>query len=398
MIPLYDKIKEFIIGEFKIDQSDFYSQEKLNLTFNFVFIGFTVLLIPIIFFEMFSVQYERLGVWLSELLCITILLVLKYQKNQFLASLIFSNTFFTICILNLFFNPQTIHFGFPFWIMIIALYSVFTLSLFWGIIFGSFGALSFIFYKFFIISNIEIVQNSASMNIAFIFEVIFGSLLILYLINLYLKTSRKAEKELIKQNDDKTILLKEVHHRVKNNLQLISSILRIQSRKISDPKSLEIFELSQNRIYAMALIHERLYKEDKQQFKLNAEYIEKLALDLINLNSNNQKINFKTSLQHTTIQQKNIISFGLILNELISNSLKHGVKNEGDIELTSSIDKNQVKLTYRDNGIGFDVNSKPGFGLELIESLSEQMNGNVVFESNPGEGVQVIIEYIIKSN
>ena len=203
-----------------------------------------------------------------------------------------------------------------------------------------------------------------------------------------------AKNKLIEdQHAEKTIMLKEIHHRVKNNLQVVNSILRLQSHEIKDPAALEVFELSQKRIHAMALIHERLYTLDKMSYSITANYLKLLIKDLIALYQNNQKITLEIDVQDGIVPQNNIVPFGLILNELVSNSLKHGIDSTGIITIKSVKTAAHVHLTYKDDGKGFTNTIEKGFGLELIETLTEQLDGSLDFKNDPLKGVIFSFEF-----
>jgi two-component sensor histidine kinase len=226
-------------------------------------------------------------------------------------------------------------------------------------------------------------------------------------VQLFLLTSRKSELAMKEQNKllidknkliedqhaEKTIMLKEIHHRVKNNLQVVNSILRLQSHEIKDPEALEVFELSQKRIHAMALIHERLYTLDKMSYSVTADYLKLLVKDLVELYQNNQQIELTMNVHDGIVPQNNIVPFGLILNELISNTLKHGIESKGVISISSEKNEKTVSLIFQDNGKGFANEIHKGFGLELIETLTEQLDGTVNYHNNQIEGVFFQFEY-----
>lgn len=289
------------------------------------------------------------------------------------------------------------------------LFVVFNLGIVWGIIFGTLGSAAFVLYRQNnLYKTIELVNFDPNIHLTtFIVEISITTFLILYLIQLYLLTSRSSEievknqnklllaknKKIEEQNSEKTIMLKEIHHRVKNNLQVVNSILRLQSHEIKDPIALEVFDLSQKRIHAMALIHERLYTLDKMSYSITANYLKLLIKDLIALYQNKQVIELEIDVQDGIVPQNNIVPFGLILNELISNSLKHGIISSGTITIKSIKTAAHVHLTFQDNGVGFGIKIEKGFGLELIESLTEQLDGTLNFKNNHEKGVIFNFEF-----
>jgi two-component sensor histidine kinase/sensor domain CHASE-containing protein len=191
----------------------------------------------------------------------------------------------------------------------------------------------------------------------------------------------------IKQAEEmrrKDVLIKEVHHRVKNNLQIISSMLRLQSRKFTDKETIEAFRKSQNRAKSMAIAHEKLYQShDLENIQL-LSYIETLTKYLLNTyGCDPEKIKIDISIKNITQDIDTAIPLGLIINEIVSNSLKHAFKDHmGEIfvEMVPDVD-GQYVLTIRDNGIGFpedlDFRNTDSLGMQLVVSLVEQIEGNI---------------------
>jgi PAS domain S-box-containing protein len=202
---------------------------------------------------------------------------------------------------------------------------------------------------------------------------------------------RKEAQEVVSNSlKEKVILLREIHHRVKNNLQVISSLLNLQSGYIMDKKALEVFRESQNRVRTMALVHEKLYRSkslDKIEF---SDYIDSLAKDLFNsYNIDKSRISFKTNFDGTFLEIDTGILCGLIINELVSNSLKHAFPQgkKGEIFVSMHLgENNKYDLVVKDNGIGFpkniDFRRTDSLGLQLVTSLTQQLGGEVNLMSN----------------
>ena len=205
------------------------------------------------------------------------------------------------------------------------------------------------------------------------------------------REKRKAMQLLQLQNDDikrqkevKEVLLKEIHHRVKNNLQVINSLIRLQCAYTDDKVALELFDECQNRIISMALIHEKMYEaHDLSNINIK-EYVSELSQNLLRSYRLNQRINLdvNVSLEHLSLDT--LIPLGLLLNELISNSLKHAFEGleEGTIKIELDKDENDMfVLNIGDNGIGlpkdFSFNSAHTLGMELVVTLSEQLDGKI---------------------
>jgi PAS domain S-box-containing protein len=218
---------------------------------------------------------------------------------------------------------------------------------------------------------------------------------------------RRAEKQIKEQLEEKEVLLKEIHHRVKNNLQVISSLLSLQSRYISDNEVVDIFRESQNRIDSMALVHEKLYQSKDMARVDFAEYVLNLTSFLLSsykVNSKGIILNF--NVDNVFLGVDTAIPCGLIINELVSNSLKHGfpsfgthteeVTERGEVRIDLYSDNdNRFSLVISDNGIGFpqdlDFRNTKSLGLQLVCTLTNQLNGAI--ELNRDGGTKFIITF-----
>jgi len=194
---------------------------------------------------------------------------------------------------------------------------------------------------------------------------------------------------------EKEQLLKEIHHRVKNNLQIVSSLLSLQSESTADIRFLNMIRESKNRINSMALVHEMLYKsKDLNRIELK-EYITRLSNSLINSFSGNQA-NVKVNLEiqeNLFLEIDKMIPVGLILNELISNSFKYAFsdRNQNLIGIKLFKTGKLIKMEVYDNGIGFQEGVKSSnLGLQLIRMLSEQLNGKCIFMNDNGAKFELI--------
>ncbi|NVN18847.1 sensor histidine kinase [Muricauda sp. HICW] len=211
----------------------------------------------------------------------------------------------------------------------------------------------------------------------------------------------KSRNEIQERIDEKEILLKEVHHRVKNNLQTVSSLLSLQSRSIDDSKISNIIKSSQNRVVSMAMVHEMLYKRDDYLSKIELKpYVQELCDYLVrsvkgsvndvkvNLDINNYKLSIDT-----------VIPLGLIINETITNALKYGIAEVRNGEIHVSVEKignNRYKMHLGDNGIGYseEINPKTSnsLGLKLIYNLARQLRGTITRDYDK-KGTHYTIEF-----
>jgi two-component sensor histidine kinase len=205
-----------------------------------------------------------------------------------------------------------------------------------------------------------------------------------------LKELWESQNRLVNSLREKDILLKEVHHRVKNNIQIISSLLNLQARYVKDRQAREIIQDSRNRIESMALVHEKLFRsKDLERIDMNS-YIQELASFLFNSYSKNRsQVDLKINVASVELGIDTAIPLSLIINELVVNSLKHafpeGRHGEIGIDLAKT-GANTLMLVFSDNGIGFpDTVSFPHFqslGLQLIQSLAQQLMGDIKVITN----------------
>jgi PAS domain S-box-containing protein len=203
---------------------------------------------------------------------------------------------------------------------------------------------------------------------------------------------RDAEEQVRASLQEKEVLLKEIHHRVKNNLQIISSLLNLQSKYISDPQALQMFIDSQNRVKSMALIHEILF-QSRDIAKIDfAEYIKNISFQLFHsYGISSKKIGLEVNVKDIMLDVDTAIPCGLIVTELVSNSLKYAFIDgrEGSIyiELSSS-NTGTLTLTVSDDGVGLpkhvDFQNMDSLGLKLVVALANQLAGTVELDSSYG--------------
>jgi PAS domain S-box-containing protein len=208
---------------------------------------------------------------------------------------------------------------------------------------------------------------------------------------------QKAELELRDALTEKEFLLKEIHHRVKNNLQIISSLLQLQSYTVRDPEVIKALRESQNRIESMSLIHKNLYTAPNIGNLDVVDYINSLAASILaSYQIGPGRIALQTQMEPVSLSLDQAVSCGLIINELISNALKHAFPNEqvGIISITLCNTKSNIQITIQDNGIGLPINFNFGntdsLGLSLVYDLvTEQLEGNITIERNQGTAFKI---------
>jgi PAS domain S-box-containing protein len=206
-------------------------------------------------------------------------------------------------------------------------------------------------------------------------------------------TERKRAEEKIKASlREKEVLLKEVHHRVKNNLQIISSLLYLQAKRTEHPGAVSALTESRARIKSMALIHERLYASPDLASIDMGKYTRNLLSDLSHSHmTEDDLVRLTLNIEDISLGITEAIPCGLIINELVSNALKHAFLKGQTGEITIELQRagaNQVTLTVSDNGVGFpeqiDFRKSPSLGLTLINSLVEQLGGTIELDRRGG--------------
>lgn len=204
-------------------------------------------------------------------------------------------------------------------------------------------------------------------------------------------TERKLAEAQAREALRREMLLKEIHHRVKNNLQVISSLLFLQSTNISDRTTLESLKESQSRVKSIALIHEKLYRSEDLEKLDFAEYVRDLLADLLRTYQVQQDAVFHTDIEGIRLGIDTAIPCGLIINELVTNALKHaflpGVRGDIWIDLHPTEKQNYV-LVVRDNGVGLpadlDWRQSKSLGLKLVMDLAKQLEGSVSVDVDNG--------------
>jgi PAS domain S-box-containing protein len=218
---------------------------------------------------------------------------------------------------------------------------------------------------------------------------------------------KESEERIITSLHEKEVLLKEIHHRVKNNLQVISSILNLQSKYIQDKSTFRMFQDSQNRVQTMALIHEKMYKsKDLTKIKFE-DYLRDLVYDLFStLRINSSVITPKIDVQGVYLGIDRAIPCGLIVNELVSNSMKHAFPEgqEGEIEIDLiSIGEKDISMRISDNGVGFpndvDFKNTESLGLQLVNTLVDQLEGTIELSRSSGTTFNITFpKYDLRDN
>ena len=225
-------------------------------------------------------------------------------------------------------------------------------------------------------------------------------LLLLYLLLLYksLKNNSKKNKMLEKQNKEKEFLLKEIHHRVKNNLEIVSSLISLQSAELNDEKILTAMQNSQHRIQSMSMIHQKLYQEKSLSSIEMKSYFFDLSNYIVSIFDAQDRVEVRMDMDEIELEVDTAIPIGLIVNELLTNSMKYAFPNKASGVVTIKLKKanSQLFLNVSDNGIGSHVTKQPietGFGTKLVKLLTRQLDGKMKLVVENGTTVSFEFQY-----
>lgn len=213
--------------------------------------------------------------------------------------------------------------------------------------------------------------------------------------NLEIETAHEQLKNMVKQRD---ILIQEIHHRVKNNLQIIISLIDLQLhiKNVCDP--LALLEDLKNRIQLMAILHDHLYHQTCIQHVNLGGYIKSIIDNLSKTyHINHHKIHIQVSTQDMIVPFQKAILYGLLVNEIVSNSIKHAFPKgrSGSIHIEIFSEDDHVHLIISDDGIGIplsvDIKKGTSFGLQLIDMITTQLKGTIDFDTTKGTTIQLLM-------
>ena len=235
--------------------------------------------------------------------------------------------------------------------------------------------------------------------------VVFGGLIVLLLLAYQFSTKKKNNQVLKEKNkiieeqlSEKEVLLKEIHHRVKNNLQFISSMFNLQARHLKNQEALEVLMEGKNRIHSMALVHQKLYQENNLKGVNMRDYLTNLTESLQHsYKSSLDHVKVTTEIDEVILDIDSAMPIGLIVNEIVTNSFKYAFKNRESGAVTVSLKEvgNHIELVVKDNGIGLkedvDPKSSEKFGFKLIASLAEKLGATPQISGNEGVSVKLTI-------
>ena len=242
----------------------------------------------------------------------------------------------------------------------------------------------------------ELVLAKRNITIAYSLVGLVLAIILVVIALLAYKRKKRLNKCLNQKYDEKVLLLKEIHHRVKNNLSVVNGLLTLHSKDVNDENILEVFKEAQNRVIAMALLHERMYMSDNLKYIDVREHVEILAQELIANYSLSETIELETRIDENNINLRTMVPLGLLINEFISNSLKHAFvgRDQGKICIClKKIYENYFELILRDDGVGIvkNDNAPNSLGVKLISLFVNQLQGTI--EKNINNGTQLTIKF-----
>lgn len=214
-----------------------------------------------------------------------------------------------------------------------------------------------------------------------------------------LRKRREIEARLVASLAEKQILLKEIHHRVKNNMHVAASLLALQSEKIHDPAAAAVFQECGERLQMMSRLHEELYSNDDFVWVKFADHLRKLTEMLVKSHTPlGCQLALQIDVQPIDVDLDTGVTLGLIANELILNALKHAFHDRQTASLTVSLRpgaRNELSVTDDGAGLpdGFNVKKSSGLGLELVTGLTRQLHGEVTFANGPEKGVIAVVSF-----
>jgi len=230
--------------------------------------------------------------------------------------------------------------------------------------------------------DIERIFNQNEQTFAISLSIVFAS-------TLEARQRRSVQFQLKEELKEKEILIKEIHHRVKNNLAVVSSLMSLQANKTKDDFHHSLFDESRNKIDAISELHSNVYQTESISSLSMYEYLTKLINNLRDFYANStENIQLKADIEKLSIPMDKALPLALIINELVTNAFKHAFKKtvKGVIKIQLKSVENEIILSVSDNGKGFNIvhNDTNSLGLEIVKDLVEQLNGKSTFKSEKG--------------
>lgn len=375
-----------------------------------LFLGVTLGILSVVLLLYFNPITSVVSIF-SFLAVIAVIFYIRRTGQYKVPVILFNILGGIFCLLVLYTVDDQPHIIDALWMIINILFVFLVLGHRWGLVFSLVHGIGItLFYFFFLEDQIILLTNlspeqiySTSVNVFLCFSIIaYLSWQNIHTNELAAKQLKEAQEVLqvqydiiLKQNDEKTVMLKEIHHRVKNNLQIITSLLRLQSRELENPEAIAKFKDATHRVIAMSMIHEKMYQNDQLSTLGLREYLQDLSSDLLSSYQSGYPVSLEIECDIDSIGLKSIVPLALILNELISNSLKYAFDDYDNCTISISFTRyqnNKAKLLYKDSGTWKTPTRQGSFGLDLIDSLTNQLEGTMELKTYP----ETVFEIIFK--
>ncbi len=381
---------------------DYAFEAKYILSYRMcVFIAITVSFLDIILFLYFDFFVAIIALIFLGLVFVAMWHI-SVSRTFYRATLMFNGAGALICQITLFGAQDQPHITDPLWMTINILFAFLVLGYRWGLMLSVLHGLSIaVFFVFCLQNQLKILvelTDEQIYGISFNCIVCFSIIGFLGWQNIRINELSKAQLNqaqgvlqeqyniISKQNEEKTTMLKEIHHRVKNNLQIITSLLRLQSRELESPEAIAKFKDATHRVIAMSMIHEKMYQSSHLSSLKMSEYLKDLSADLVTSYQSGYPVRLKIDCTVESIGLRSIVPLALILNELISNSLKYAFDNHDNCLISITLNPystDQCELIYQDSGTWKAPSRQGSFGLDLIESLTDQLEGTMKLHTFP---------------
>lgn len=377
--------------------TDFYDIARFRLAWNInILLTLSLFVVSIFFFFTNSITFlQYLSGFVIALTGVIYLYVTRTYKtvSYFITTASLILVFFSLITVNNI--PHMIE---PIWLVIITIFTYFNLGKVSGHVVLCIVAFLLSYYFLIYLNSNQPIKYMFSTPelIGLVLEICICMFVIGYIIYNFIQTTSYAEQKLREvnevlnsqyklihsQNEEKTVLLQEIHHRVKNNLQVITSLLRLQSSEIDSEKTKSQFNDAINRVMTMSLIHQKMYLEKNLSQIDTSDYFKTLIEDLIHSSSVKIPIDLKINSELKRVGTKTIVPLALLVAELVSNSLKHAFEKEGKISVYIGPEINRkFQMEFLDNGNWKTRKNESSFGLQLIETLNDQLEGTYTRKS-----------------
>lgn len=379
------------------EYKDYYEVSKFNMIWNFT-VSIFFLLIAVTVSNHSNDNYSSIPNFIALGISAAVIFFLYKTKKYKAISIVGTLSVFILISLTFVFQRNVIHYTTPMWMILNILLSFFMLGKKWGsIVLICHYIVLFAYFHLFLKSNIARLPELTPGDIwNFVIESAIVGAGILYILLQYIETTKHAESEvklvnsslrekneqISEQNEEKGVMLKEIHHRVKNNLQIITSILRLQSLDIEDKNISAPFKEAINRVSSISLIHEKMYQADTiANFDLQ-DYFKSLSMKILANCTFRKEIEIDIQSSVELVHSKSIVPIAMLYNELITNSVKHAFMEVATPIIKvrfTPIDSDFFEMIYSDNG-QWKESAIESFGSELIQAMTEQLEGNYTLE------------------